>query len=143
MANIRLEDDHFCFACGERNPDGLRLKFAYPAAGQCRAEFVPRRKYQGWQGILHGGIIATLLDEAFSHAFGGPERGAGDYGVTAEMTVRYLKPAPIGKKVFLEGCLLADKGKIIECEATLRNVSGQDLATARGKIMRSKKPARV
>jgi uncharacterized protein (TIGR00369 family) len=139
MSIIELEDDHFCFACGERNPDGLRLKFTYPAKGQCRAEFLAHRKYQGWRGILHGGIVATLLDEAIAHAVGGPERGAGDYGVTAEMTVRYLKAVPIGQKVFLEGRVLADKGKVIDCAAVLKDDSGRELARASGMIVRKKK----
>ena len=117
---INLSDDHFCFACGKDNPDGLRIKFQYPAPGTCRAEFVPPRKFQGWQGILHGGIVSTLLDEALAHAVGGPERGGGGSGsVTAELTVRFRKPVPIGQSVILEGRVVRDKGKVIECESSL------------------------
>ena len=75
MSEVELKDDHLCFACGERNPDGLRLRIEYPSPGRCRIEFVPPKKFQGWQGILHGGIIATILDEAFAHALGGAARG--------------------------------------------------------------------
>jgi len=139
MADVELKDDHYCFACGERNPDGLRLKIAYPEPGRCRIEFVPERKYQGWESVLHGGIIATILDEAFAHALGGRERGAGDAAVTAEMTVRFKKPVRIGRGVIVEGRVIKTKGRIIECESVMRDESGQELASASGKLIKLKK----
>jgi uncharacterized protein (TIGR00369 family) len=137
---MELVDDHFCFACGERNPDGLRLRFEYPEPGRCRAEFVAPRKFQGWQGVLHGGIISALLDEAFAHALGGPERGAGEAAVTAEMTVRFKKPVRIGQKVFLEGRVIRVKGRLIDCESVLRDGAGTELASATGKLIKLAAP---
>lgn len=140
MSDTVLDDDHFCFACGSHNPDGLRIRFEYPAKGQCRAVFTPPRKFQGWHGILHGGIISTLLDEAFAHAAGGADRGIGGYGaVTAEITVRFKKPVPIGEPAFLEGRVLAVKGRVIECASTMRDAAGQELASATGKLITLKK----
>ena len=141
MAQSELKDDHFCFACGNRNPDGLRLQIEYPEPGRCRIEFIPPRKFQGWQDILHGGIIATLLDEAFAHAFGGANRGAGEAAVTAEMTVRFKKPARIGRKVIVEGLVVEEKGRVIECESVMRDEAGQDLASASGKLIKIKPAA--
>lgn len=141
MADIKLKDDHFCFACGERNPDGLRLKIAYPEPGRCRMEFVPERKYQGWEGVLHGGIIATILDEALAHALGGSERGSGEAAVTAEMTVRFKKPVRIGETVIVEGRVLRVKGRIVDCEGVIRDESGQELASAAGKLIKVKPAA--
>lgn len=141
MAQSDLKDDHFCFACGNRNPDGLRLQIEYPAPGRCRIEFIPPRKFQGWQDILHGGIIATLLDEAFAHAFGGADRGAGQAAVTAEMTVRFKKPARIGRKVIVEGIVVEETGRVIECESVMRDEAGQDLASASGKLVKIKPAA--
>ncbi len=140
MADTVLDDDHFCFACGARNPDGLRIQFEYPAEGRCRAVFTSPRKFQGWHGILHGGIISTLLDEAFAHAAGGADRGIGGFGaVTAEMSVRFKKPVKIGEPVFLEGRVRAVKGRVIECASTLRDADGQELASAAGKLILLKK----
>lgn len=142
MAQDELKDDHCCFACGEHNPDGLRLQIEYPAPGFCRIEFIPERKFQGWQGILHGGIISTLLDEAFAHAFGGGSRGAGGAAVTAEMTVRFKRPARIGHKIIVEGRVVGEKARVIECESVMRDEAGQELASASGKLIKIK-PAAV
>ncbi len=142
MAEPELKDDHFCFACGALNPDGLRLTFDYPEPGLCRTEWVPVRKFQGWQGILHGGIIATLLDEAFAHSLGGAARGAGQVAVTAQITVRFEKPVRIGERIFIEGRVVGEKGRVIKCEAAIRDASGNELATGLGTLVKIK-PAQV
>jgi uncharacterized protein (TIGR00369 family) len=140
MSESELRDDRFCFACGSLNPDGLRLRFEYPEPGRCQAEIVLPRKFQGWQGIAHGGIVATLLDEAFAHAAGGAARGVnGEGAVTAEMTILFKKPVPIGVLVFLEGRVSAVRGRLIECESTLRDAAGKELAAGRGKLVKLKK----
>ena len=141
MADNELKDDHFCFACGKHNPDGLRLHIEYPKPGRCRIEFVPPKKFQGWQGILHGGIISTVLDEAFAHAYGGAARGAGETAVTAEMTVRFKKPVKIGEKIIVEGRVVSVKSRVVECESVMRNESGQELASASGKLIKIKPSA--
>ena len=136
MSDTVLNDDHFCFVCGTRNPDGLRIRFEYPEAGLCRAVYTPPRKYQGWHGILHGGIISTLLDEAMAHAAGGADRSVrGGGAVTAEMTVRFKKPVPIGRPAFLEGRVVSVKGRVIECASTLKDAAGRELASASGKLI--------
>ncbi|MDO8890899.1 MAG: PaaI family thioesterase [Sulfurimicrobium sp.] len=134
---MNLNDDHFCFACGDKNPNGLQLKFTYPQPGTCRAEFVPEQKYQGWSGILHGGIISTLLDEAMAHAVGGAEGGGGaSEAVTAELTVRFKKPVRIGSKIVLSGKVDKDNGKIVEASSEITDETGMVLAGARGKLVR-------
>ena len=140
MTDVALNDDHFCFVCGRDNPGGLQLKFEYPAPGTCRATFTPPRKFQGWQGILHGGIVSTLLDEALAHAVGGPVRGGGGSGaVTAEITVRFKKPVKIGQQVILEGKVVSDKGRVVECVSSIKDSDGNELASAEGKLVRPKK----
>jgi uncharacterized protein (TIGR00369 family) len=135
--SLALNDDHFCFVCGKGNPGGLQIKFQYPEPGICRAEFTPPRKFQGWQGILHGGIVSTLLDEALAHAVGGAERGGGGSGaVTAELCVRFKRPVPIGQPVVIEGAVRSDKGRVVECESSLKDMNGNELASAKGKLVR-------
>jgi uncharacterized protein (TIGR00369 family) len=141
MAEIDLTDDQFCFVCGRNNPDGLRLNFEYPEPGRCRAVYIPECRFQGWKDILHGGIVSTLLDEAIMHAWGWRERGAGGTAVTAEITVRFKKPVRIGKPVILEGWILSDAGRMIRGESTLKDETGQVLASAAGKLIKPKKAA--
>lgn len=134
---MNLNDDHFCFACGDKNPEGLQLKFTYPQPGTCRAEFVPEHKYQGWKGILHGGIISTLLDEALAHAVGGAEGGGGaSEAVTAELTVRFKKPVRIGSRIILTGRVEKDNGKMVEASSEITDETGMVLAGAKGKLVR-------
>ena len=133
-------DDHFCFVCGSRNPDGLQIRFEYPEPGRCRAEFTPPRKFQGWQDILHGGIIATLLDEALAHAYGGAARGGGEVAVTAELTVKFKKPVRIGVPAFIEGRVTSEIGRLIEGEAVLRDAAGTELASGTGKLIKLRPP---
>jgi len=139
MAESALTDDHCCFVCGKQNPDGLRLEIEYPEPGRCRTVFVPDRRFQGWKGILHGGIISTLLDEAFAHAYGGQVRDLNEAAVTAEMVVRFKKPVMIGHPVILEGRVLSVSGRVIECESTLTDEKGEVLASAQGKLIKPKK----
>lgn len=140
--SLNLVDDHFCFACGENNPDGLRLNFEYPEPGRCRAEFIPTAKFQGWKDVLHGGIVSTLLDEALAHALGGAERGGGGSGaVTAELSVRFKRPVPIGHRVVLTGRVIEVKGRVAEAESEITDEQGTVLASASGKLVKPKKPS--
>lgn len=135
--SLKLVDDHFCFACGRNNPDGLGLKFEYPEPGECRAEFTPAARFQGWKGVLHGGIVSTLLDEAMAHALGGTERGGeGSGAVTAELTVRFKRPAAIGSKIVLSGRVTSVRGRVTDAESELKDESGKVLALATGKLVR-------
>lgn len=137
---MNLNDDHFCFVCGQNNPDGLHVKFEYPEPGKCRASFLPLQKHQGWQGILHGGIVSTLLDEAMAHAVGGSERGGGGSGaVTAELNVRFKKPVNIGQQAILTGRVVNDKGRVVEAVSQIEDLDGTILASASGKLVRPAK----
>lgn len=130
MTKLKLEDDHFCFACGIENPDGLRLQWI-TSGKTTTAQFIPERKYQGWKGILHGGIIATLLDEAMTRlawlACGG--------GLTAEMTIRFVAPAKIGKLLDIYGEITNERRKIVEMKASIHS-DGVLIAHATGKAIK-------
>lgn len=126
-----FEDDHRCFVCGMENLDGLRIK--WHTAGLCtKAEFIAPAKFQSWKGVLHGGIVATILDEAMARL------ACELYGkaVTAELTIRYVAPSPIGEPLFIQGDVVKESRKIIEMKATLSDASGKILAYATGKVMK-------
>lgn len=114
MSKLKLEDDNQCFACGMENPDGLRIEWAIEGL-TTTAQFTPDRKYQGWKGIVHGGIIATLLDEAMTRLACIIFQGA----LTAEMTVRYVAPAPIGQLLSIRGEIVSQRRNLIEMKATI------------------------
>lgn len=128
---VQLEDDRHCFACGMDNPEGLRIEWAVEGKTMT-AQFTPEKKFQGWKGIAHGGIIATLLDEAMTRLAWIVCGGA----LTAEMTVRYVLPVPVGEPVFIRGEIVAESRKLVEMKASLSNGAGQVLAHAIGKAIK-------
>ncbi|MBN2064267.1 MAG: PaaI family thioesterase [Sedimentisphaerales bacterium] len=77
-----------CFACGADNPDGLKLKFTADQNGKVSSDFIIPEQYQGYKKIVHGGIIATILDCAMVHCLFARSICA----VTIEMNVRYRHP---------------------------------------------------
>lgn len=118
MEKMQLEDDCYCFACGPENPDGLRLKWEVDGL-TTSTQFTSDRKYQGWKGIVHGGIIATLLDEAMTRLAGVVYGTA----VTAEMTVRFVAPAKVGELLFVRGEIIGKRRTLIEMKATIHSSS--------------------
>lgn len=130
MAKLKLEDDHYCFACGLENPDGLRLQWI-TSEKTAAAKFIPDRKFQGWKGVLHGGIIATLLDEAMTRLAWLTYGGA----LTAEMTIRFVAPAEIGKLLDIHGEITNDRRKLVEMKTSIHS-SGILIAHATGKAIK-------
>jgi uncharacterized protein (TIGR00369 family) len=92
-----------CFACGVQNPIGLKLKFYQTAPDEVTAELTPSKEYQGYDGILHGGVIATILDEAVSRAHMGTDPHETNFVYTAELTIKYKQKIPIGKPIRVVG----------------------------------------
>jgi acyl-coenzyme A thioesterase PaaI-like protein len=125
------EDDQYCFACGRNNPIGLKLQFTY-GEGSAEATFTPERVYQGYPGIMHGGLVATLLDEAMAHA----ANSALGPAVTGELRVRMRgNGVPIGRPLHLQGRVTFHRGRLVKTEAELRGEEGELLASAEGKFM--------
>ena len=128
----RLKDDQWCFACGPDNPHGLRLSGFRREGEDYLVDFTPQRHHQGWQGITHGGIAATVLDEVMTRIL--YEQGL--EVVTAEMTVRYHQPLPTGETVQARARVVESRGRLIRTEAELTGASGQRLASATAKFMK-------
>ena len=125
---IRLQKN-YCFACGKDNPNGMRLRFTYDEERDC---FVSRfrlgKRYTGPPGHCHGGIIATILDEAM----GKVNKLRHVVAVTAEITVNYLKPVPLNKPLRVESREASVKGRQHINMAEILNKKGEILARSQG-----------
>ncbi len=127
-----MRDAEWCFACGRENPIGLRLRFRAVGEG-IRAEFTPGPQYQGYAGVLHGGIVAAALDDAMANLF----HMRGEETLTARLEVRYRREAPIGTPLIVSARVIGDRGKLFTAEASLALPDGTRLADARGTLVRA------
>lgn len=120
-----------CFACGPRNPIGLKLVFEDDGE-VCRARFVPRPEHQGWPGRVHGGILSTLLDEAVAQLLYRREETA----VTAELNVRFKQAALLGQELLVEARQVGGRGRLVEAAAEVRSTDGTVVAAAQVKLLK-------
>src|SRR5512137_1969732 len=128
-----FRDDRACFVCGERNPIGLKLRLRTdPEKGRSETEVTFAAHFQGWAGIVHGGLLAAVLDEAMIYAAG----AKGFTCVTGEMMVRYIKPVSTGVAYALRGRSIEDKGRIVLAESELVDGAGEQVARASGKLFK-------
>lgn len=126
-------DNKLCFVCGEKNEAGLKLKLRVDAGrGESASEVRFAERFQGWEGVVHGGLLATVLDEALVYAAG----AKGFKTVTGEITVRFVKPARTGVEYKLKGRALEDKGRMILAESELTDGEGAVVAKASGKLFK-------
>lgn len=125
---IRLQKN-YCFACGKNNDEGMRLRFTYDEERDC---FVCRfrlgKRYTGPPGHCHGGIIATILDEAM----GKVNKLRHVVALTSQITVDYLKPVPLNKPLRVESREVKVKGREHVNMAEILNQKGELLARGRG-----------
>ena len=99
-APIELPHTAGCLVCGRQNPHGLRLSLRVDeASGVVGAEFTPRPEHIGFEGIVHGGVLATVLDEAMVWAATWTGRR---FCVCGEMSVRFRKSAAVGRALLCE-----------------------------------------
>ncbi len=120
---MELAIDNYCFACGKDNPIGLHMHFEYEQE-RAIGSFTPRNEHQGFAGIVHGGILSTVLDEAMAHAI----IAAGFKAVTARMEIQFKKPTSVGTPVVVTGQVVARKGKILQVCA---EINQNDMVTVK------------
>lgn len=125
----QAQDDNHCFVCGKQNQSGLQLDFALEE-DEVRCRLSIPAVYQGWQGIVHGGIVATLLDEVMAKA----AHFAGITAVTAEITVQYKKPTPAERPLVLSGRVLEKQRRILITTGELKTSENVLLASARARF---------
>jgi len=125
---VRLQKN-YCFACGKNNLDGMRLKFAYDEQRNCfLCRFRLRKRFTGPPGHAHGGIIATILDEAM----GKVNRLREVVALTSQITVDYLRPVPLNRPLRVESREISVRGRRHIHMAEILNDKNEVLARSRG-----------
>jgi uncharacterized protein (TIGR00369 family) len=117
-----------CFGCGAANPSGLQLEFLLAEDGSVVCLTAIPSRFEGPAGFVHGGILATLLDEAMSKSV----RARGKTTMTRSMEIDYLRPVHSAAPFRLEGRILRSEGRKYWTEARILNPSGHILAEAKG-----------
>ena len=144
MASVRADElglnfDHWCFACGRSNPIGLHLELAF-ARDRAEAGFTPQRTHQGYDGIVHGGIVTALLDEVMGWAI----FNQGIWAVTARFSLTFRRPLRVGERVVATGVLTRDRGRALDLHGEVRRASDAELlASADGTYVRMPEAQRV
>ncbi|WP_378954382.1 PaaI family thioesterase [Pelosinus sp. sgz500959] len=120
------QKDQWCFGCGKENPIGLQLEFIEKDESYMTT-FVPRPEHQGYDGIMHGGLVSTILDEVMARYI----HKKGFNAVTARLDVRFRQPTPIGKKLTAIARITGKRGNMYEVVGEIMLPDGT--ITAQGK----------
>lgn len=123
-----------CFGCGPGNTSGLRMRFTQLDEHSVETRILLERYYEGMDGVVHGGIQATLLDEVMAAAAElGLEGDEGEWCVTAELAVRYRRPVPITEEVVGRARLVSVDGPDLYVHGELVGPGDELLTTARSR----------
>ena len=119
---------HNCFACGTLNEHGLGLQI-HVEPGRSWTELELQPQFEGWEGIAHGGILCTILDEVMAWALVAED----NWGVTARMSVDFKKPVSVGTRLRADGWITRSRRRLVETAARIVDAdTGIELATASG-----------
>jgi acyl-coenzyme A thioesterase PaaI-like protein len=122
---VRLDIGDMCFACGKGNPIGLKLDFRFEGE-EYVTEFEVRPEYQGWAGIVHGGLLATVLDESMARLLWEKELNA----ITGRLNVRYHDRLTVGESVTVRARITKQRSPLIETSAEAAKADGKVVAEA-------------
>ena len=119
-------DPHNCFACGTLNVHGLQLELHF-GGDRCWTELAIPARFQGWDGIAHGGIVSTILDEVMAWSLVDRD----NWGLTARLSVEFKRPVPLERTIRGEGWVVETRRRVIRAEGRILDpATGQLLATA-------------
>jgi uncharacterized protein (TIGR00369 family) len=133
---IAARDDHNCFGCGADNPWGLHLVFFAERDGSVYSRWTPQLNHQGYDGMVHGGIISTVFDEVMAWA----ATNAGIWAVTGRLSTTYRKPVEVGIPTIARAHVFGVTSRTADVTAEIRRVSdGLLLAEATALFVRVSK----
>ena len=128
---MEVSDNQYCFVCGSENPVGFKTRIEVDSDKQrAQCTLAVAAEYQGWQGMVHGGIISALLDEVSAYA----GMTVSDTVVTGELTTRFLKPVPVEQELTVSAQVIKQLRRVVTVEARLV-MQGEVLASAEAKMV--------
>ena len=122
-----------CFACGAEHPHGLGLQFVREPGGHVVADWTPSRDWEGFRGIIHGGIVSTVLDEAMSKAVA----STGPPSLTCQLEVRFRHSVLPGEALTVRGWVVERHKRRVLVEAEIRDQAGTEKAHGRATFLTS------
>jgi acyl-coenzyme A thioesterase PaaI-like protein len=128
------DPENYCFGCSQQNARGLKLGFTRTARNAIRCDYEAPTDLAGAPGVLHGGIQATILDEVFgaaAHTAFDEHRSTSM--VTAEFSLRYRRPVPVGEPLVIHGALLQIEGRNYFLGGRIENAASETLTVATGR----------
>ena len=125
---VKQPNSKHCFVCGVENPLGLGLEFYESKDDRATAEVLLPESYQGYPGIVHGGIVAAMLDEIAGRA--AMIHDHTHFRLTARLDIRYRLPVPIGEPLRLLGWVVEDRGRLVSAHAEITLADGRVAAEA-------------
>lgn len=117
-----------CFVCGLESPVGLKMRFEDNKLDQVRARYTVCDDHQGYPGVVHGGVVAAMLDEAGGRTsmINDPDR----FMMTGKMTIKYRQPVPTETPLILNGYLINDRGRVAQARSEIVLPNGSIAAEA-------------
>lgn len=115
-----------CFACGTANPHGLAIHYHITPTGIAEAHWTPLSRWQSFNGVIHGGIVTTVMDEAMAKAI----VATGQRGLTCEMRIRLHDSLRPEESVAIRGWIVSRHRRLIKAEANISSSSGREFAHA-------------
>jgi len=132
---MKLVDEKKCFVCGKENGIGLKLDIKSDKnLKKAWAVTKIAHRFCGWEGIVHGGITSTVLDEIMAYA----AFTVYESGVTGEITVRFRKPIPVESEILIEGFVESVKGRVCYAKGLI-TMNGEVMAESTGKMVMVRK----
>jgi acyl-coenzyme A thioesterase PaaI-like protein len=124
--SLRARPQSGCFVCGQNNPRGLQLRYRPQSDGGVTATWIPMPAWEGFRGIVHGGVVSTVLDEAMSKAVA----RTGAEALTAELRVRFRRHVTSGDEFVIRGWINSRNKRLVKAEAVLTATDGTEHAHA-------------
>lgn len=134
MPLLKQPNSKMCFICGMENPVGLHLHVYETAPGMVETTYVAPEHFQGYPGVLHGGIVGAIIDELSGRAHMGTDPQTPRFMFTAKIEVRYRRNVPIGQRLRIVGRAGRSRGKTAEAWAGIYHAETNELL-AEGNVL--------
>ncbi|HET7143090.1 MAG TPA: PaaI family thioesterase [Anaerolineales bacterium] len=127
MSKIKQPNSRHCFVCGLENPIGLHLHIYEVDEGVVESKYIAPDHFQGYPGVLHGGIVAAIIDEISGRAHMGSDMNNPRFMFTGKLEVKYRRNVPIGKMLKIIGRAGRSKRNIAEAWAGIYDAETDEL----------------